>query len=85
MAELFTRYNTIACILAILCLFASPTQAARFFTNSTVPSNLTQACTVALLAEVSCSPAVPALQLGTFYPKTQLEFVFSLYITAEFK
>lgn len=47
-------------------------QAVSFYTNSTVPGNLTSACTSALLADVNCDPVVPALLSGDFYPSSTL-------------
>ncbi|KAL3423876.1 LysM domain-containing protein [Phlyctema vagabunda] len=56
-----------------LILFISPAFGARFLTNSTVPLNITDACVNALLSDVNCSPAVPALQHGIYYPKAELD------------
>ncbi|KAF8457864.1 LysM domain-containing protein [Kalaharituber pfeilii] len=46
--------------------------AVSFFTNATVPSPLSIACTNALLQDVSCSPVVAALQSGQYYPTSTL-------------
>lgn len=47
-------------------------QAVSFYTNGTVPTNLTLACTNALIADVDCDPVVPALRNGNFYPNSTL-------------
>jgi len=55
-----------------LFLLLSIGEAARFFTSTTAPPGLSVGCTTALLANVACSPSVPALELGIYYPITQL-------------
>lgn len=48
--------------------------AAQFFTNNTVPVNVTTACSNALLTDVTgCSAIVPAFQNGYYYPPSTLE------------
>ncbi|KAI5866007.1 LysM domain-containing protein [Durotheca rogersii] len=54
-------------------LFAPTALAARFFTQAVLPEGASTACGNALMAEVACSHAVPALQAGNFYPKAELE------------
>ncbi|CAO2650794.1 Nn.00g020860.m01.CDS01 [Neocucurbitaria sp. VM-36] len=47
-----------------------------FFTNSTIPANLTTVCANALLTDVSqCHPIVARLSSGYYYPPTILEKV----------
>lgn len=43
-----------------------------FYTNTTVPSNITTACQSALTSEVDCDAIVPALITGYYYPNTTL-------------
>lgn len=59
--------------LYYLFLFLRIGEAARFFTSTTAPPGLSIGCTTALLANIACSPSVPALELGVYYPKTQLD------------
>lgn len=47
--------------------------AATFYTNVTAPKGLAIACTNALLADLDCSPVVPSLYHGGYYPNTTLE------------
>lgn len=54
-------------------LFAALGSAAQFYSQKVLPKDISSGCANALLAEVDCSPAVPALQAGTFYPKTDLD------------
>ncbi|KAH8901682.1 hypothetical protein GQ53DRAFT_851663 [Thozetella sp. PMI_491] len=56
----------------VLFVLPALVAATSFYTNATVPGNLTVACTNALLADVACDPIVPALQSGDFYPDTTL-------------
>lgn len=46
--------------------------AVQFLQNSTVPANLTAACSSALVEDVNCSPAVAALRSGSYYPQSTL-------------
>lgn len=46
--------------------------AISIYTNTTVPSNLTDTCTSALLSDVNCDAVVPALVTGDYYPETTL-------------
>lgn len=50
------------------------TSALPFFTNSTIPANLTTACANALLTDVSqCPPTVARFTSGYYYPPAVLE------------
>lgn len=62
---------TTAFLLVIPTTFFA--QAVQFYTNSTVPANISTSCTNALLADVGCDPVVPALRSGEFYPANTLE------------
>lgn len=64
-----------AFVIAGLALYGQPALAARFFTDSVLPEGISSGCRTALTADVACSPAVPALQAGTFYPKAELEAI----------
>lgn len=58
-------------LLVTLVLFSS-VEAVSFYTNSTVPTNITAPCAAALSADVNCDPVVPALRNGEFYPSSTL-------------
>lgn len=45
----------------------------NIYTSDTVPANLTTKCATALSADVACDFVVPALQAGSFYPKSTLQ------------
>jgi hypothetical protein len=53
-------------------LFIS-TSAVKIFDKTTVPSNLTTACTNALLGDLNCSPFVTALRGDAYYSQKALE------------
>lgn len=58
-------------VFAALCAIPRA-ESVRFFSNNTVPANLTVSCSNALLTEVQCSPVVPQFQNGYFYPPSLL-------------
>jgi hypothetical protein len=49
--------------------------AARFFQESVLPEGISAGCKTAFSADLSCSHAVPALQAGIYYPKSELEAI----------
>lgn len=53
--------------------FIASVHAVKLFSNSTVPTNLTAACTSALSSDVNCSPFVVSLRTGMYYPNDTLE------------
>jgi len=61
----------------LLFLFAARiTAALPFFTNSTVPANLSPGCTNSLLTNIAgCSPVVAALRKGEYYPQDLLQTI----------
>ena len=62
--------------LFLLLFGAHITAALPFFTNSTVPANLSPGCTTALLTNVAgCSPVVAALRKGEYYPQDLLQTI----------
>lgn len=46
--------------------------AIQLVTNTSIPTNLTESCTSALLNDVNCSPVVTALRIGSYYPQSTL-------------
>ncbi|KAF8252101.1 LysM domain-containing protein [Wilcoxina mikolae CBS 423.85] len=59
--------------IALTLTFIHTVTAVQVFDNSTVPTNLTTACTNALLNDLNCTPAVLALQIGFYYANSTLE------------
>ncbi|KAI3331384.1 hypothetical protein F4824DRAFT_294880 [Ustulina deusta] len=59
-------------IVSIASSLLRSAHAVSFYTNGTIPTNLTLACTNALTADVDCDPVVPALRNGNFYPDSTL-------------
>jgi hypothetical protein len=60
-------------LLPLLCCLPS-TIAIPFFSNSTIPSNLTTTCATALLTDVvQCPPTVANFASGYYYPPSVLE------------
>ncbi|KAI0143678.1 hypothetical protein GGR57DRAFT_341918 [Xylariaceae sp. FL1272] len=48
-------------------------EAISFYTNATLPANISSACTSALISDIaSCDPVVPALRNGAFYSESTL-------------
>lgn len=66
--SLFTKPSLALSIFSLLSLVHS----ISIYTNTTVPSNLTDACSSALLSDVQCDAVVPALVTGDYYPETTL-------------
>ncbi|CAG8971987.1 hypothetical protein HYALB_00003325 [Hymenoscyphus albidus] len=61
-------------IVFILFLYINLVSAVPFFTNSTVPTNLTTTCSNALLKDVTgCTSLVPVFRNGFFYLTSSLE------------
>ena len=58
--------------LVVVTCVIQHAESARFFSNNTVPFNLTVSCASALMTDVQCSPVVPRLQTGFFYPPSLL-------------
>jgi len=64
----------------LVFFFLRSVSAVQFFNNATVPTNITAACSNALLANVtSCGTIVSSLRSGNYYP----ESVLSLTCTSE--
>ncbi|KAI0202237.1 hypothetical protein F4808DRAFT_468789 [Astrocystis sublimbata] len=58
---------------AVASLLLRSAVATSFYTNATVPTNISSACTSALVSEVvNCDPVVPALRSGAFYSESTL-------------
>ncbi|KAF8457847.1 hypothetical protein BDZ91DRAFT_785929 [Kalaharituber pfeilii] len=69
--------------LAVLALNLPCITALPFYTNSTVPANLSPECQAALMADVAdCYPVVGALRNGAFYPQAVLETMCTSACTA---
>lgn len=66
--SLFTKPSLALSAFSLLPLV----HAISIYTNTTVPSNLTDACASALLSDVNCDAVVPALVTGDYYPETTL-------------
>lgn len=59
-------------ILSLLCLLWS-VHGDPIFTNQTVPLDLSNSCTNALLQDIECGAIVPRLQADSFYDQSTLE------------
>lgn len=71
--NLFRCFPTLISFAGILSRHV--VHAAPLFDNSTIPSNLTVACSNALLQDVNCSPAIMGLQYGRYYSQASLQRV----------
>lgn len=77
MATSFAKHAALSQSLFLCLILAHLAFTARFFTEYVVPEDLSSACKDALQVNVDCSHAVPALQAGTFYPKAELQQIFT--------
>jgi len=72
--SLFMSFRTPPRVAVLSFFWLRLASAAQFFSNNTVPANLTTACSNALLKDVTgCSSIVPVFQNGYFYPPSILE------------
>ena len=56
----------------LLVILPQLVSAVRLVTNGSIPANLTESCATALLNDVNCSPVLPALRIGSYYPESTL-------------
>lgn len=68
----FFLYQMLSTTLTFLVVLGSGVNAVQFLQNTTVPANLTAACSSALVGDVNCSPVVAALRSGSYYPQSTL-------------
>lgn len=60
-------------IYALFPLFCVPVHSIQYLTNTTVPSNISTACSQALIGDISCGELLPFLNIGNYYTENVLE------------
>lgn len=65
-------YQTFSTTLTFLTIFGPRADAVQFLQDTTLPANVTAACSSALVGDVNCSPVVAALRSGLYYPQSTL-------------
>jgi hypothetical protein len=58
---------------ALLPFFCVTVQSVQYLTNTTAPSNLSSACSNALIADIGCGKLLPFLNVGKYYTENILE------------
>ena len=59
--------------LALLPFFCVTVHSIQYLNNDTAPSNISAACSNALIADISCGKLLPFLNIGKYYTEDILE------------
>jgi hypothetical protein len=75
MIDVSLAHRSLLTIGVSVLLLTGSTNGAQLFSNSTIPTNLTAACSNSLLSDVDCSLALMGLQHTRYYAESTLKKV----------